>query len=251
MVLGPTLAALGSTHSASAARLDAAGIELRAALCMEQLTTAAHPAICPEIELYLAADMALLWEGMESALAVLGIPPPYWGVAWPGGQALARYLLDHPAIVTGRQVLDLGSGSGLCAIAAAMAGAAAVTANDIDPLARLAIGRNARLNDVAVEFEAEDIIGRAGIRPDILLAADLWYEKHLADRVTPWLRQLAHHGTLVLVGDNRRKHFPRCHLQVRTDYVIAASDTQELATTVRAGVWQMKAAESPEAPPVS
>jgi predicted nicotinamide N-methyase len=251
MIPDPALAALQSPPPADAGQLDAAGVEPRAARRMEQMTSVTHPAVCPEIGLYLATDMALLWEEMEAALSSLGIPPPYWGVAWPGGQALARFLIDHPAIVAGRQVLDLGSGSGLCAIAAALAGAALVTGNDIDPLARLAIGRNARLNNVAIELEGRDIIGREGIRPDILLAADLWYEKHLADRVTPWLRRLAHQGTLVLLGDNPRKHFPRRHLEALAHYVIAASDTQELAKTVRAGVWQMKVAESPEAPPGS
>jgi predicted nicotinamide N-methyase len=248
MVSDPALSALEGAPSADVIRLDEAEGALRASLCIERLTATARPSICPEIKLRLAADMALLWEGMEAALGLLGMPPPYWGVAWPGGQALARYILDHPAVVAGHRVLDLGSGSGLCAIAAAKAGAAIATANDIAPLARLAIGRNAQLNDVVVEIEARDIIGQEGIRPDILLAADLWYEKHLADRVTPWLRQLAHEGTLVLVGDNRRMHFPRRHLLALADYMVAASDAQELAATVHAGVWQMTATESPKAP---
>ena len=120
------------------------------------------PPLIPEIRLHLATEIVPIWRATEEELAELGVPPPYWAFAWAGGQALARYILDNPEIVAGRAVLDFASGSGLAAIAAAMAGAATVTAADIDPYASAAIGLNAALNGVSVEVTSGDIIGSTG-----------------------------------------------------------------------------------------
>src|SRR6266849_7031179 len=111
------------------------------------------PPLVPEIRLHLATEVTPIWQATEESLARFGTPPPFWAFAWAGGQALARYLLDHPESVAGREVLDLGSGSGIVAIAAAMAGAKSVTASEIDPFAAAAIGLNAALNGVAVAIE--------------------------------------------------------------------------------------------------
>ena len=113
----------------------------------------------PEVRLYLATEVTPLWEATETQLARAGVPPPYWAFAWAGGQILARHLLDHPEIVAGRRVLDLASGSGLVAIAAALAGAAEVTAVDVDPFAGAAIALNAALNRVVIEVRIEDLTG--------------------------------------------------------------------------------------------
>src|SRR6185503_6111981 len=113
-----------------------------------------EPPLVPEIRLHLASEVIPLWRKTEEELAEIGVPPPYWAFAWAGGQALARYLLDNPAIVAGKRALDFGSGSGLVAIAAAKAGAAHVVAADIDPFAIAAIARNADANNVIVHSVA-------------------------------------------------------------------------------------------------
>ena len=77
----------------------------------------------PEISLHVAEEATELWQKTEDELAVIGLPPPFWAFAWAGGQALARYLLDHPDSVRGLRVLDFATGSGLVAIAAMKAGA--------------------------------------------------------------------------------------------------------------------------------
>jgi predicted nicotinamide N-methyase len=105
------------------------------------------PPLVPEIRLYLASEVMPLWHRTEEELAQIGVPPPYWAFAWAGGQALARYVLDNPALVRGRHVLAVGAGSGLVAIAAAKAGAASVLAADIDAFARAAMAMNAQFND--------------------------------------------------------------------------------------------------------
>lgn len=171
-------------------------------------TTVRTTPLCPEIRLRLADDMDALWRGIEEQLGATGMPPPYWAVAWPGGQALARYLLDNPATVSGVRVLDLGSGCGIAALAAARANAAHVDAADCDPFAIEALEGNARLNALAVQPIAGDVIGGEA-RWDVVLAGDLWYERFLAQRVSSWLRALNADGCRVLLGDPGRAYFPR------------------------------------------
>ncbi len=198
------------------------------------------PPLIPEIRLHLATEIVPIWRATEEELAEMGVPPPYWAFAWAGGQALARYILDNPETVAGRNVLDFASGSGLAAIAAAMAGAETVTATDIDPSASAAIGLNAALNGVDVTISTGDMIGSRGPW-DVVLAGDICYERPLADRVTAWLRSLAVEGVTVLLGDPGRTYLPKDGL----DWVIryAVKTTRELEDTdVRnAVVWRFAA----------
>lgn len=170
-------------------------------------TKVLSPSLVPEIRLHLASDSIALWKRTE-AFAEGQLPPPYWAFAWPGGQALARYLLDHPDEVKGKIVLDFGSGSGLTAIAAAKAGAAAVCAAEIDALALAAIEMNAQANGVFIEPLSRDLIGERG-RWNTVLCGDMCYERPLADRLVPWLKNLAADGMRVLMGDPGRDYFPR------------------------------------------
>jgi predicted nicotinamide N-methyase len=171
-----------------------------------------HPPLVPEIKLFLADEVMRLWRETEAeaeaAKAGIGsLPPPYWAFAWPGGQALARYILDNPDTVRGRTVLDFGAGSGLLAIAAAKAGAACVVAAETDSLALSAIDLNSHANGVFVEPIGVDIIGSNG-RWHTILAGDMCYERPVAERLVPWLRGLAKEGASVLLGDPGRSYFP-------------------------------------------
>ena len=148
------------------------------------------PPHTPEIRLHLATELVPIWQKTEEELAAIGVPPPFWAFAWAGGQALARYLLDHPDTVQGKRVLDFASGSGLSAIAAAKAGARDVLATEIDPFAIAAIGLNATANGVAIASTLEDVICRDD-GWDTVLAGDVCYEREMAARVFTWLRSLA------------------------------------------------------------
>jgi predicted nicotinamide N-methyase len=202
-------------------------------------TRVAETPICPEIRLHLSPDMADVWERAEEALGVVRVPPPLWSMAWVGGQALARYILDTPDKVAKRRVLDVGSGSGLCAIAAAKAGAALAVANDPDPLALTAIRMNATLNAVPVEVLGGNLIGCDLDGFDVILAGDLWYERLLAQAANPWLRRLAGQGCEVLVADRRRAYFPRHGIEVLAQYDIPTPDGTEQSGMTGAGVWRL------------
>ena len=170
------------------------------------------PPLVPEVSLLLADQVMNLWGETEAHAAAnasgLGsLPPPYWAFAWPGGQAIARYVLDNPDEVRGRTVLDFGAGSGLVAIAAAKAGASCVVAAEIDPLALAAIDLNSRANDVFVEPIGIDVIG-SNPRWNSVFAGDMCYERPVAERLMPWLRHLVKSGVHVLLGDPGRNYFP-------------------------------------------
>lgn len=161
----------------------------------------------PEIRLYLARDAFALWERTEEAAGQIEQPPPFWAFAWPGGLALARYLLDHPGTVAGRTVLDLGAGSGLACLAAALSGAEAVLASEVDELAHAAIRLNACANGVQVAIRG-DVLGGAGEGADVVLAADIWYERTLASRTEGLLARASARGARVLAADVGRAFLP-------------------------------------------
>ncbi len=160
--------------------------------------------LVPEVRLHLAEDAIVWWARMEAQIGGV-LTAPFWATAWPGGQAVARYLLDHPVTVAGRRVLDVASGSGLIAIAAGLAGAAAVTANDIDPYALAAITLNARANGVTVSTRPGDLLDGDGGDAEVILAGDVFrghlprnrmttvakYPAPEADSTEPYISQLS------------------------------------------------------------
>jgi predicted nicotinamide N-methyase len=182
----------------------------------------------PEIRLHLADDAIVLRARLEAQVGP-GLTP-FWANAWAGGQALARYVLDHPQLVAGRRVLDVASGSGLVAIAAAKAGAAEVTANDIDPYALAAVAMNATANAVTVAVSEGDLLVSDGGDADVILAGDAFYDPELAARMLGFLRRAAARDTHVLVGDPGRGHLPHRWLKVLTSYRVrglgAAEDAE-------------------------
>jgi predicted nicotinamide N-methyase len=170
----------------------------------------------------------------------IGLPPPFWAFAWAGGQALARYLGDNPELVAGKRVLDFASGSGLVAIAAAMAGAARVEASETDEFAQAAIALNARRNAVAVAVLAEDVVG-CDRGWEVVLAGDVSYQKDMAEAVTSWLEGLARRGALVLIGDPRRSYLALDRLECLIEYGVPATRALEDADIKRAGVFKFRA----------
>jgi predicted nicotinamide N-methyase len=166
------------------------------------------PPLVPELRLHLASAVTHLWHATEQTLAKNGLDPPYWAFAWPGGQAIARHILDNPTLVRGRTVLDFAAGSGLAAIAAARAGAATVTASELDRFACTAIALNAEVNAAAVRVVSADLSAQPDARWEVILAGDVCYERPMAERVFAWLAAHARLGTLVLLGDPGRAYLP-------------------------------------------
>src|SRR5947207_2181014 len=169
------------------------------AIFIHRNTTITVPPLVPEIRLRLATEITPIWQATEETLARNALPPPFWAFAWAGGQALARYLLDHPEVVAGRSVLDFGAGSGLVAIAAAKAGAASVLAAEIDHFAAAAIAANAALNEVAIAVTTADVLDTYDPRWEVVTAGDVCYERPMAERAMRWLRLLAGRGSMVLL----------------------------------------------------
>ena len=205
------------------------------------------PPLVPEIRLHLATEITPIWQATEESLARSALPPPFWAFAWAGGQALARYILDHPEQIAGRAVLDFGAGSGLVAIAAAKAGAASVLAAEIDHFAAAAIAANAALNDVAIVVTTADVIDADDPRWEVVTAGDVCYERPMADRVTAWLRAVARRGKLVLLGDPGRAYLPAEGLCERARYLVPTSRELEDQETRLGVVWEVS--RSPAARP--
>jgi predicted nicotinamide N-methyase len=193
----------------------------------------------PEIHLYLADEANALWEKTEEELGEMGLPPPFWAFAWAGGQALARYILDHPEITRGKRVLDFASGSGLVAIAAARAGAASVEASEVDEFALAAIELNAGANRVGVMPRAGDMVGEDDDW-QLVLAGDVSYERDMAERVTNWLARLAARGAQVLIGDPGRTYLARDRLDPIAEYRIPVTRELEDMEIKRTQVWAFR-----------
>jgi predicted nicotinamide N-methyase len=172
-------------------------------------TALERPAMVPEFELWLATEYVPIWQATEAWMEEQNIDPPYWAFCWPGGQAIARYLLDNPQAVRGKRVIDFAAGSGVSSMAAAKAGAASVVANDIDALSLVAACLNATANGLAIETSREDWLAGPPGNPDadVVMAGDVCYEREMSARALDWLRSHARLGRLVLLGDPGRNYF--------------------------------------------
>lgn len=193
----------------------------------------------PEITLYQAEEPIELWEKTETERAAEQ-PPPFWAFAWAGGQALARHILDTPSLVADRSVLDLATGSGLVAVAAAKAGAHPVTANDIDPLSLAAATANAAANNVPLITIEADLLD-TDPEEGVILAGDVFYSREMAARVLPFLRRAAARGALVLVGDPGRAYLPTERMVRQAVYEVPVEVTLESVPTRTTTIWQVLA----------
>ncbi|OYW81204.1 MAG: nicotinamide N-methylase [Asticcacaulis sp. 32-58-5] len=193
----------------------------------------------PQIALYQADDSTTLWQMTEDDLAQNQLPPPFWAFAWPGGQALAKYLLENPEILAGKRVLDLACGSGLVGIAAYKAGATQVICNDIDPYCEAAVHLNAHLNDCRIEFVGGDLLTAGLPDVEVILAGDIAYEKPMAEAMLTVLRIAVGEGKSVYIGDPHRTYFPKSGLVRCADYEITTSADIEDKPVKPATVWRL------------
>jgi predicted nicotinamide N-methyase len=200
-----------------------------------------RPPHAPELELYLADEVTPIWRLTEEELGELGLPPPFWAFAWAGGQALARFVLDNPAEVAGKLVLDFASGSGMVGIAAMKAGAAHVLAADIDDFCGAAVALNAAANGVRIDYTPDNLLHEAAPNVDVILAGDICYEKPLAARVLAWLNAARSRGTRVLIGDPGRSYFPKTGLTRLADYQVETTRELEDHAVKRTGVFTIPA----------
>jgi predicted nicotinamide N-methyase len=208
-------------------------------------TQLASPPLCPGLKLHLATQVTPLWEATEANLAESGLAPPYWAFAWPGGQALARYVLDHPHLVKGKRLLDFAAGSGIGAIAAAWAGACPVLAAEIDPFARAAIALNAAVNRVEVETPLGDALDDADADWPVVLAGDVCYERPMAEKAFAWLSRVAGRGGLVLMADPGRAYLPKAGLREVARYRVPTSRELEDRDSRETVVYAVTASSAP------
>jgi predicted nicotinamide N-methyase len=195
------------------------------------------PPLVPEITLRLAEESLPIWQKTEDELGELNVPPPFWAFAWAGGQAVSRYLLDHPEICRGRTVLDIGAGSGISAIAAAKTGAARVLAADIDGLAVAACAINAEANAAAIETTDADLLTGEPPADCIIIVGDLFYERQLAARVVQYIDRAKALGCSVYIGDPRRSYFPDGRFAPLAEYQVPVTRELEDYDTKRTTVW--------------
>ena len=194
--------------------------------------------LVPEISIFVADEAVPLWQKTEEELNEAGLPPPFWAFAWAGGQALARYVLDHAELVAGKRVLDLASGSGLVGIAAMKVGAREVTAADIDRFAGVAARINAAANAVALTICDDDLLrSPSNAQWDTILAGDIFYERDTAEFAFAFLARQARGGTKILIGDPGRSYLPKDKLKHLAEYRVPVTRELEDVEIKRTSVW--------------
>jgi predicted nicotinamide N-methyase len=202
-------------------------------------TSILSPPLVPEVKLHLAHEALPIWQKTEEQLGEIGLPPPFWAFAWAGGQALSRYILDHPETVRGLRVIDIASGSGLVGIAAMKAGALSVLAADIDLFSVAAMAANATLNNVQIAITSDDLLTQAPPQADVILVGDLFYEKSVAEKCMAWLEQAKVQNIEIFIGDPGRSYLPKNCLHKIAEYEVPVSRDLEDAEIKRTAVWQL------------
>ena len=191
------------------------------------------------LQMYQADELTPIWEATEKDLAAANVAPPFWAFPWAGGQALARYLIDHPEAVRGKRVLDLAAGSGLVGIAAALSGAAEVSANDIDPMCEAAVSLNAELNNVSIRYIAGNLLDAAPPDFDVIAAADVFYEQRPAQMFRAFLERCHASGITIFAGDPGRTYFPRDAFRQAAEYSVETTTEIENHPVQTARVWTL------------
>jgi len=204
-------------------------------------TALAAPAMVPEFRLWLASEYVPIWQATEDWLERQNVDPPYWAFCWPGGQAIARYLLDTPNVARGRTAADFATGSGISSLAAARSGASRVLANDIDPMALAAVRLNAAENGLELATDGTDWLAEGAALPEaeLVVAGDVCYEREMSARTIAWLRRNAAAGRTVLLGDPGRNYFAADGLEELARYAIPTSLQLENRGMRETVVWRV------------
>ncbi len=197
-----------------------------------------HP-LLPEFSLALAHRLDPLWNATAAELENTGLEPPWWAFAWPGGLALARHILDHPDLVKGHRVLDLGCGSGVVGLAAARAGAAHVLCSDVDPYATAATRVNATRNGLKVDISQQDLLAESDVFFDVLLAGDALYEPAMARGVGRLAAAITRRGGTAWFGDPRRAAFPARGLTAVATYDVSVNREVEATEQMSTTIWRL------------
>lgn len=192
----------------------------------------------PEITLYQADEIIPIWQATENWLAHQNIDPPFWAFAWPGGKALARHILDHPAFVKDKRILDFAAGCGITAIACGMRKAQFIETADIDPLARKAVALNARQNQIILDKNSDDLVGQEN-RWDMIFCGDVCYEAPMTNHIWPWLKACAASGSKVIIADPDRKYLPKKELVPFHEYDIPTSTELEDRSVLHTVLYQL------------
>jgi predicted nicotinamide N-methyase len=223
------------------ARLPMSRLPIDPEAFIRKNTALESPVLVPEFKLWLATEYVPIWQATESWLDEQNVDPPYWAFCWPGGQAVARFLLDNPERVRGKKVIDFAAGSGVSSMAAARAGAAEVIANDIDLLSLIAARLNAEANGLSLATSADDWLAGPDAMPqaDVVIAGDVCYEKEMSVRALAWLRGHANAGRLVLLGDPGRNYFSAQGLEELARYEIPTSLQLENRGMRETVVWRV------------
>jgi predicted nicotinamide N-methyase len=193
--------------------------------------------VVPEIRLHLACDEHAIFQAAHEAFGAGPSQHPFWAFAWPGGQVLARYLIDHPDVAAGKRVLDMGCGSGIGAIAAAKAGARHVLANDIDPVACAAARLNAETNGVAIGISDHDLLAEA-MEADVILIGDTFYLPELQTRVIAFMEAARRAGATLLFGDRTTMRRPPLDFRVVDEREASVVPMLHEEHVERARVWR-------------
>jgi predicted nicotinamide N-methyase len=171
-----------------------------------------QPVDATGILIHQAPDLFALWGAIEEKAKCV-CNPPFWGIVWPGARLCARYLFENRPAFAGKTVLDIGSGCGFVAIAALMAGVRNAIANDIDTAALSVAMWNAAANDVRLSTDNRNLVETAGSEiPDVVFAADMFYEATVADPLYALLYDYHIKGSEVFIADGNRPFTPRDRL---------------------------------------
>jgi predicted nicotinamide N-methyase len=206
---------------------------------IRQQTAVTTASLVPEIKLYLAAEVTPLWQMAEEQFKQTGMPPPYWAFAWPGGQGLARHILDNPALVRGHRILDFAAGCGIAAIAAMKMGAKQAMAIDIDPVAEAAAQMNAGLNNVIIDVRSTIDMNKPFAGVDLILAGDVCYQQMMSTTIVRWLRMCVENGTRVMLADPGRAYVPHEGLKEIARYEVPTSRDLEDSDSRIVTLWEM------------
>ena len=198
-----------------------------------------HPSLVAELKLWLADESTELWHATETALNSINLPPPFWAFAWPGGQAIARFIIDNPELIFKKRILDFGAGGGICSLAAAYSGSKEVVAVDLDPFAAIVQSMNSEANSLKIETVTQNASELTLDNFDIILAGDVFYDRTESRIAVEFLLDAVKNGITVFIGDPGRTYLPDWLKTPIANYSVPTSKDLEQKTVTVTNVWMI------------